>query len=115
MARYDDTFRMNPVSLCALIGGLVTFMLIGAIVDVLWVAIGAGVGAGAGYLIRRYGQQARTFADAVDLTESSTREQLYEEAKQLEIDGRSTMNRDELATAVAERRAGSPASDTPAK
>ena len=36
-----DSFRMNPVSLGALIGGVIAFIVVGAIVDVLWVALGA--------------------------------------------------------------------------
>lgn len=54
MARRSDTFRMNPVSLMALIGGVVAFVVTGAIVDVLWVAIGAGLGAVVGAAVRQY-------------------------------------------------------------
>ena len=107
MARYDDTFRMSPVTLCAVIGGVVAFIAVGAIVDMLWVALGAAVGAGVGFGIRRLGQGAAVFHDAAELSESATREELYQQAQKLGVDGRSSMNRDQLAAAVAERRAAS--------
>ena len=99
-----DSFKMNPVSLGALIGAVVAFIVIGAIVDVLWVALGAVIGGGIGYGIRRFGQRARTFADAVEL-QDVTKTQLLEEAARLDIPGRTTMSKEELAQAVAERRA----------
>jgi hypothetical protein len=104
MERSDDSFRMNPVSLGALIGAVFTFFVIGAIVDVIWVAIGGFVGAGVGWVVRRYARDARAFKETVDLTESATKSDLYDEAQKLDIPGRSTMTRDELAAAVAERR-----------
>src|SRR4051812_20368340 len=98
-----DTFRMNPVSLGALIGGVVAFIVVGAIVDVLWVALGALIGGGVGFGIRRFGQRARTFAEAVEL-QDVPKTQLLEEASRLEIPGRTTMTKDELAEAVAQHR-----------
>jgi len=94
---------MNPVSLGALVGGIVAFIVVGAIVDVLWVALGAAIGGGVGYGIRRFGQRARTYADAIELRDV-TKTQLLEEASELEIPGRTAMTKDELAQAVAERR-----------
>lgn len=105
MARYDDTVKMNPVTLCALVGGVVAFIAVGAIVDVLWVLVGIALGAGVGLGIRRLAQGAKTFSDAAELAESSTREELYVQAQRLGIEGRSTMTRDELAAAVAQRQA----------
>jgi hypothetical protein len=101
MKRDTDTFRMNPVSLFALVGAIAAFFIVGAIVDVLWVAVGAFVGAALGMAVRRFAGDARTYRDAVDLRDSATREDLYNEAKELAIEGRSTMTRDELAAAVA--------------
>ena len=98
-----DSFKMNPVSLGALIGAVAVFIAIGAIVDVFWVALGAVVGGGIGYGIRRFGQRARTYADAVELHDVS-KTQLLDEAAKLDIPGRTTMTKDELAQAVAERR-----------
>lgn len=98
-----DTFRMNPVSLGALIGGVVAFIVVGAIVDVFWVALGAVLGGVVGFGVLRFSQRARTYADAVELHDAS-KAQLLEEASRLEIQGRTTMSKDELAQAVAERR-----------
>jgi hypothetical protein len=44
---------------------------------------------------------ARKAASAAELKEESTREDLYERAQELDIEGRSDMNKDELAKAVA--------------
>jgi hypothetical protein len=104
MARNSDTIRMNPVSLMALIGGVIAFVISGAIVDVIWVAIGACIGAGVGVAIRQYGQGARRYADAVDLRESATRADLLEEARRLDVPGRSNMDKDQLVQAIDERR-----------
>ena len=98
-----DSFRMNPLSLGALVGGVIAFIIVGAIVDVLWVALGAVIGGGIGYGIRRFGQRARTYADAVELHDAS-KSQLLQEAARLDIPGRTTMSKDELAQAVAEHR-----------
>src|SRR4051812_35626329 len=101
MARYNDTFRMNPITLFGVIGATVAFIAVGAITDVLWVAIGAVVGAGVGLVLRHFAKDAAAFRAAVDLSEGSTRSDLYEQAQELDIEGRSSMNRDELAAAVA--------------
>jgi hypothetical protein len=99
-----DSFRMDPVRLGVLIGAVFAFFVVGAIIDVLWVAIGGAVGGGVGYLVRRWAGDARTFKEAVDLRDEGTKEDLYAEAQRLDIPGRSSMTRDELATAIAERR-----------
>ena len=105
MARYNDTFRMNPVTLCAVIGATVAFIAVGAIVDVLWVALGAAVGTGVGLGLRHLAKDATEYRSAMDLSESSTRSDLYEQAQELGIEGRSSMNRDQLAAAVARQQA----------
>ena len=102
MASRGDTFRMNPVSLFALIGGVVAFVVTGAIVDVLWVVIGAVVGAGIGFVIRLYGARARKFSEAVDLRDSATKTELMEEARRLDIPGRASMDKDQLVQAISE-------------
>jgi len=104
MADRSDTFRMNPISLFALIGGVVTFVVIGAYIDLLWVALGAGIGGAIGYGVRQYGRRARSFAAAIDLSESATKTELLEEARRLDVPGRSTMDKDELVQAIAEKR-----------
>jgi len=98
-----DSFRMNPVSLGALIGGVVAFIVVGAIVDVFWVTLGAVIGGLIGFGVIRFSQRARTYADAVELHDAP-KSQLLEEAAELDIPGRTAMTKDELAQAVAERR-----------
>lgn len=102
----DDTFRMNPVSLGGLVGGVVAFIAVGAITAVLWVAIGVTVGCGVGMLVRRYGHNLRRYAVTSELEHElgdTTRSDLYKQAQDLDIPGRSGMTRDELAHALAER------------
>jgi hypothetical protein len=93
---------MNPVSLGALVGGIITFIITGAIVAVLWVTAGALLGALVGLFVRKYAMQAASFSDAIDLREGTTRTELYEKAKDLGIEGRSSMTKDELVQAVNE-------------
>jgi uncharacterized protein YcfJ len=104
MASDDDSFKMNPVSLGAVIGAVVAFIMVGAIVTVVWVAIGALIGGFVGYMIRRYGMEAATFSEAVDLRERSSKEDLYELARSLGIEGRSQMDKDQLVAAITERQ-----------
>lgn len=47
-------------------------------------------------------QRFATSQDVEDLVEDHTKDELYERAQELDIDGRSDMNKDELAAAVAE-------------
>ena len=96
------TFRMGPVRLFALIGGVAAFVATGAIVEALWVAGGALAGAGVGWLVRRWGEEAVEFEEAVDLRDTSTKTELYEKAKELDIEGRSTMTKDELVQAITD-------------
>jgi len=42
--------------------------------------------------------------DPVELSDSKTREELYEEAQRLDIEGRSDMNKDELAAEITARK-----------
>ena len=45
------TFRLTPSGLGALVGGMVAFVNVGAAVVVVWVAIGALLGAVAGFAV----------------------------------------------------------------
>jgi hypothetical protein len=98
-----DVIRMDPVRIGALVGAVFAFFVTGAIITVLWVVFGGVVGAGIGYVVAKYAKDARTFRDAIDLTDGRTKEELYAEAQRLEIEGRSGMTRDELAAAIAAR------------
>lgn len=102
-----DSFRMNPMTLGGLVGGVIAFVVVGAIVDVLWVAFGAAVGVGLGYLLRRFASDARQYKEVVDLTQQASKSDLYAEAQELDIPGRSSMSREELAAAIAERHRAS--------
>ena len=106
MAHRTDTFRMNPISLFALIGGVVAFVVTGAIVAVLWVAIGALIGGLIGLGVRRYAGRARQYAAATDLRDSATKTELLEEARRLDVPGRSNMAKDELVQAITDHREG---------
>jgi hypothetical protein len=96
--------RLDPVRFFGLIGGVVAFVASGAIVAVLWTAVGIAVGAFVGMFVQRLLADAGTHAEALDLEEHATRDDLYEQARELGIDGRSSMDRAELAEAVARRR-----------
>ena len=61
-----ESVRMNFVTLCALIGGVVAFVVTGALLDLLLVAFGAAVGAGVGWAIQRFARDVRTFGDATE-------------------------------------------------
>ena len=100
----QDSIRMDPVRLGVLIGAVFAFVVVGAIVDVLWVAVGAALGGGIGYMVRRWAGDARIFKQAVDLRDGASKDDLYAEAQRLDIPGRSTMTRDELVTAISEHR-----------
>jgi hypothetical protein len=98
------SFRMDPMGLGALIGGIVTFVVVGAIVQTFWVALGAIVGAAIGWVIRRFARQVVVFEEAVDLRETATKTELYEEAARLGIEGRSGMTKDQLVAAITEAK-----------
>lgn len=93
---------MDPVSLFALIGAVVAFVLSGAITAVLYVVAGALCGAAIGMFVKRFARKAQVFEEAIDLREHATRTELYERAKELDIEGRSTMSKDELIGAITD-------------
>jgi uncharacterized membrane protein required for colicin V production len=98
------SFRMDPMGLGALIGAIVVFVVVGAIVQTLYVLLGAAVGAGIGWVIRRFAAHAVVFEEAIDLRETATKAELYEEATKLGIEGRSGMTKDQLVAAITEAR-----------
>ena len=99
------TFRMSPVGLCAVIGAAVAFVLVGAAIVVLWVLLGAIVGAGIGMAVMQFGRKAVATREAVKLSHDATQTQLMQEARELDIPGRTTMDKETLAREIAERRA----------
>ena len=44
-------FRMDPMGLGALFGSIVTFVVVGAVVQTFWVSVGAAVGAFIGAVV----------------------------------------------------------------
>ena len=99
------TFRMSPVGLCAVIGAAVAFVLVGAAIVVLWVVLGAILGAAVGMVIMQFGRKAVAAREAAKLTNDATQTQLLQEARELDIPGRTTMDKETLAREIAERRA----------
>ena len=99
------TFRMSPVGLGAVIGAAVAFVLVGAAIVVLWVVLGAVIGGALGMVVTQFGRKAVATRKAIDLTENASQAQLLEEARKLDIPGRTTMDKNTLAREVAERQA----------
>jgi hypothetical protein len=99
------TFRMSPVGLGAVIGAAVAFVLVGAAIVVLWVVLGAVVGGALGMVVTQFGRKAVATRKAIDLTENASQAQLLEEARKLDIPGRTTMDKNTLAREIAERQA----------
>jgi len=104
MQRDGATFTMNPVTLGALLGGLIAFVASGAIRETAIVLAGGMIGASLGWFVRRYILRVQTFEQAIDLRESATKTELYEQAQELGIEGRSSMTKDELVAAITEER-----------
>ena len=102
-AQWSESVRIDMIMAGAIIGGAVAFVAIGAWTALAWVLLGAAIGGVIGYVVRRYTRRAHAYTAAVDMAESSTRTELYEQAKKLEVPGRSSMDRDQLATAIAEQ------------
>jgi hypothetical protein len=96
---------MSPVGLGAVIGAAVAFVLVGAAIVVLWVLLGAVVGGALGMGVTQFGRKAVTAREAIDLTENASQSQLLEEARKLDIPGRTTMDKDTLAREIAQRHA----------
>jgi len=61
----SQTFRLTPISLGALVGGVIAFVWSGAIAEVLWVVLGVATGAGLGLAIRALARRAKTLSATV--------------------------------------------------
>ena len=96
--------RLDPMGFFAILGAVVAFVVVGAITETLWVALGALIGAGIGWVVRRYSREAVAYDEATDLKDHATREELYEEAKRLGIEGRSGLDKDELVQRITAAR-----------
>ena len=66
MAEPRDSFRMNLVTLFALIGAVIAFVFAGAFIDLLLIAFGALVGGAIGAALQRFARDAREYRDAVE-------------------------------------------------
>jgi hypothetical protein len=103
--------HMPLPALGALLGGVIAFIATGIVLESLIVllsaTIGWAIGVGAAFWIDR--ERRRTEADKASdpglLAEQRTRDELYQSAQLLDIEGRSEMTKDQLAEAVAERTA----------
>lgn len=102
----DDTdqalLRRRMISMGALLGGAITFLAVGIIDDLLKIALGAGIGAGIGLLFWAQMARAKKEKRAVDL-KSLSKADLVKMADNLGIEGRSSMNKEQLSDVIAER------------
>lgn len=101
----DEKVKLRLTAFGAVIGAAIAFVMVGAIQETLWVLLGAAVGwvAGMGLamLMRRWRQVEEVSDEAAHLERQHTADELYEKADELDIRGRSDMNKRELAEAVA--------------
>ena len=105
MKRRTDSFRLNPITLGAAVAGLIAFVVTGGLTVLLWVALAAAVGAGVGWVVHRVSMRANAYATVEELAEHATRSELEAEAAQLGVEGRSSMTKDELTQAIAQKLA----------
>ena len=98
------TLRLDPVGLLAVIGGVAAFVMTGAIRETFYVAIGALIGAGLGWAIRRFSRRAVAYDEASTMKHEATRDELQAEAARLGIEGRSRMDKDELVRSITAAR-----------
>jgi hypothetical protein len=98
------SIRLDPIRLGVLVGAVVAFVVVGAFLDLAWILLGGFVGGGIGWVVGRFLRQAVVFEEAVDLRDTATKAELYEEATKLGIEGRSTMTKDELVVAITDAR-----------
>lgn len=98
--------RLRLTTMGAVVGGALAFLWTDLLQELFWVALGAGIGwlvaYGLSILSDRWLGEAQVYERAV-ANDELTRDQLYERAQDLEIDGRSAMDKGELAEAVARR------------
>ena len=106
MNRRTDSFRLNPITLGAVVAGLIAFVVTGGLTVLLWVALAALIGAGVGWVVHRVSMRANAYATVEELAEHATRSELEAEAAELGVEGRNSMNKDELAHTIADKLAG---------
>lgn len=66
MRKRTDTFALNPITLGAIIAGLIAFVLTGGIAVLIWVAIASAFGAAIGWIVHRFALQADEDAAGVE-------------------------------------------------
>ena len=98
--RRGGTFTMDPITLGVIVGGVIAFVASGAIRETAIVLAGGMIGGSLGWFVRRYILRAQAFDDAIDLRETATKAELYEQAQDLEIEGRSSMTKQQLSKAL---------------
>jgi hypothetical protein len=95
--------RKRMAMMGALAGGALTFLFVGIFDELIKIGAGAILGAVIGVIAWARSLRHRRGQQAVDLT-VRTRADLEQEARRLGIEGRSAMNKEELAAAIAARR-----------
>ena len=106
MQRRTDSFRLNPITLGAVVAGLIAFVITGGLTVLMWVALAASIGAGVGWVVHRVSTQANAYATVEELAGHATRDELEAEAAHLGVEGRSSMTTDQLTSAIADKLAG---------
>ena len=95
--------RKRMAMMGAVAGGALTFLFVGIFDELIKIGAGALLGGVVGVIAWARTLRAQRGRQAADLT-VQTRAQLDQEARRLGIEGRSAMNKDELAAAIAARR-----------
>lgn len=95
--------RKRMAMMGAIAGGALTFLFVGIFDELIKIGAGAILGGVIGVIFWARSLRAQRGRQTMDLT-VRTRAQLDQEARRLGIEGRSTMNKDELAAAIAARR-----------
>lgn len=100
-----QTMRLRFTTIGAIVGGVITFLWSDLLTELLLVGFGAAAGWALFYALavisRQIGDEAEVYDRAVTAAEDRSKDELYERARRLDIEGRSTMTKDELAAAVA--------------
>ena len=95
--------RKRMATMGALAGGALTFLFVGIFDELIKIGAGAILGGVIGVIAWARSLRHQRGRQAMDLT-VRTRAQLEAEARRLGIQGRSGMNKEELAAAIAARR-----------
>jgi hypothetical protein len=102
--RRFDSMR-DPVVVLAAGGGIVAALATGAMASLAWIVVGVMLGAALGKLLRRRARGARSLVGAISLQTTASKRELYREARKLGIEGRSTMDREQLIQALVDKQA----------